>query len=155
LARAGRNNLVTTPERSRRMAAIRQHGTEPELAVRASLSRLGVRYRLNVRSLPGRPDIANGTRKLAVFVHGCFWHRHEGCRKTTTPTRNREFWEAKFDANRARDRRAVEELETAGYRVCVIWECETVEEELLESRLRACLGLSDRKSHPGLQQVKR
>lgn len=150
MTRAGRNNLVTTPERSRRMAAIRQHGTEPELAVRASLSRLGIRYRLNVRSLPGRPDIANGTRKLAVFVHGCFWHRHEGCRKTTTPTRNREFWEAKFAANRARDRRAVQQLETAGYRVCVIWECETMDEERLETRLRAGFGLSDRQSHRGL-----
>src|SRR5690348_570731 len=111
------------------MAEIRQAGTAPELAVRESLSRLGLRYRLNVRSLPGRPDIANLTKRFAVFVHGCFWHRHEGCRRTTTPTSNREFWEAKFTANRQRDQRAIEALEQLGFRVCVVWECETKETE--------------------------
>lgn len=150
MPRAGRSNLDTTPERSRRMAEIRQAGTAPELAVRASLSRLGFRYRLNVRSLPGRPDIANLTQRFAVFVHGCFWHRHEGCRRTTTPTRNREFWEAKFMANRQRDRRTLEALKQLGFRVCVVWECETKETEVLDRKLRECLQPSRRESRRGI-----
>jgi DNA mismatch endonuclease, patch repair protein len=128
--------LVTTPERRRIMAAVPQAGTTPELLVRQVLSRLGLRYRLNVQGLPGRPDIANRRRLLAVFVHGCFWHRHEGCQLATTPKRNRQFWTKKFAANCVRDARNSAALRRRGYSVVVVWECETRKLLKLESRLR-------------------
>jgi DNA mismatch endonuclease (patch repair protein) len=109
---------------SARMGLVRQKGTRPELMVRGALNALGHRFRLANRDLPGSPDIANRRRRWAVFVHGCFWHRH-GCKATTTPGRNREFWEAKFARNIARDQRATVQLRELGYTVIVIWECET------------------------------
>ena len=129
---------------SLRMAGIRQKATRPELLVGKVLRALGLRYRLTNRDLPGSPDFAHRRARWALFVHGCFWHRH-GCSATTTPTRNREFWEAKFTRNLARDARAIEELRADGYRVIVIWECETKqgEAEVLErlSREFAALGV--------------
>lgn len=121
------------------MSRVRQHGTSPELEVQAVLRELGVRYRKNVRSLPGSPDMANITRRFAIFVHGCYWHRHEGCPLTTTPTRNSEFWIEKFTANQARDRRNVAALKQLGFRVCIVWQCETRQREQLKQRLRRCL----------------
>ena len=117
---------------SLRMAGIRQKSTRPELLVGKLLRALGLRYRLSNRDLPGSPDFANRRARWAVFVHGCFWHRH-GCSASTTPARNREFWEAKFARNLARDARSIEELRVSGYRVLVVWECETkrAESELL------------------------
>jgi DNA mismatch endonuclease (patch repair protein) len=121
---------------SRRMAGIRQKSTRPELLVGKVLRALGLRYRLTNRDLPGSPDFANRRARWALFVHGCFWHRH-GCSATTTPTRNREFWEAKFARNVARDARSLEELRAGGYRAVVVWECETRRGEAeLEVRLR-------------------
>lgn len=128
--------LLTTAARSKRMSGIRQHGTSAELAVRKALTKLGVRYRLNVPGLAGRPDIANETQRFAVYVHGCFWHRHDGCSRATLPTRNRDFWLAKFRANQARDARTLQALREAGFRVCVVWECETGDADLLVDRLR-------------------
>ena len=109
---------------SLRMAGIRQKSTRPELLVGKVLRALGLRYRLTNRDLPGSPDFANRRARWALFVHGCFWHRH-GCGASTTPTHNREFWEAKFARNLARDAGAIEELRASGYRVIVVWECET------------------------------
>lgn len=109
---------------SLRMAGIRQRATRPELVVGKVLRALGLRYRLTNRDLPGSPDFANRRARWALFVHGCFWHRH-GCSATTTPTRNREFWAAKFERNMARDARSLGELRAGGYRVIVVWECET------------------------------
>ena len=109
---------------SARMALVRQRGTAPELVVRGLLTALGHRFRLRNRDLPGSPDIANRRQRWAVFVHGCFWHRH-GCKATTTPLNNRAFWEAKFERNKARDERTQAELEALGYTVLVVWECET------------------------------
>ena len=136
---SSRKELVTTPERSKLMSGVRQRGTAPELAVRAALRRLGVPYRLNVRSLPGRPDIANVSRGFAIYVHGCFWHRHVGCKRTTTPTRNREFWVTKFNENIERDHRTHEALTARGVSVCVIWECETEDQNRLEEVVRGRL----------------
>jgi len=116
--------LWVDDETSARMGLVRQKGTRPELMVRRLLAELGHHYRLTNRDLTGSPDIANRQRAWAVFVHGCFWHRH-GCKATTTPTRNREFWEAKFARNVARDRRSIDALEAAGFKVVVIWECQT------------------------------
>lgn len=121
---------------SLRMAGVRQKATRPELLVGSALRALGQRYRLHNRDLAGSPDFANRRLGWVLFVHGCFWHRH-GCRATTNPTRNREFWEAKFARNVARDARSAEALRQSGYRVIVIWECETKLGEVeLRERLR-------------------
>lgn len=111
-------------ETSERMAGVRQKDTKPELIVRRILHGLGHRYRVRNRDLPGSPDIANRSRGWVVFVHGCYWHRH-GCKATTTPKRNREFWEAKFRRNVERDAERSAALRDAGYEVVVVWECET------------------------------
>lgn len=118
---------------SRRLSSIRQHGTAAELAVRRIAHSLGLRYRVSNRDLPGSPDLANRSRHWAVFVHGCFWHRHAGCRRTTSPKRNAAFWENKFNDNVARDVRVQQELTSRGWHVVVIWECES------EGRIRAAL----------------
>lgn len=117
------------------MAGIKQKDTAAELAVRRELTTLGHRYRVRNRDLPGSPDIANRARLWAVFVHGCFWHRHAGCSRTTTPTRNRWFWEQKFATNVARDRRAVRDLKRRGFGVLIVWECETRQPHKLHRRI--------------------
>lgn len=110
------------------MAAVRQKNTRPELALRREMHRAGLRYRLDCRELPGRPDIVFPRQRLAVFVHGCFWHRHKGCSRTTTPSTRAEFWKEKFLRNQERDARAIRELSRLGWRVLVIWECEVSNE---------------------------
>jgi DNA mismatch endonuclease, patch repair protein len=140
--------LVVDDATSARMGLVRQRGTSPELVVRTALAALGHRFRLTNRDLPGSPDVANRTRRWAVFVHGCFWHRH-GCKATTTPGRNREFWEAKFARNVARDRRALEALQADGYTVVVIWECETKRDpERVRALLAEALGAPAAASAP-------
>jgi len=94
---------------------------------------------MNVRTLPGSPDLANKSRKFAIFVHGCFWHRHAGCYKTTTPMHNQAFWLAKFRANTERDKRRVAALKAMGFRVIVVWECQTRNESKLRSRLSSLI----------------
>lgn len=117
------------------MARVRQKETKPELLVRRLLAALGHRFRVGRRGLRGSPDIVNVSRRWVVFVHGCFWHRH-GCKATTTPKNNRDFWEAKFARNVERDARSIEALEALGYTVVVVWECETKRDlETLRQRL--------------------
>jgi DNA mismatch endonuclease (patch repair protein) len=123
-ALAPMKRLRTTPERALLMSRVRQRGTAPELAVRAILRNLGHRFRTNGEGLPGSPDIYSASGKRALFVHGCFWHRHPGCRATTTPARNRRFWLTKFLANVTRDNRNVRRLRRMGYRVMMVWECQ-------------------------------
>jgi len=118
------------------MGRVRHEGTEAELRVRRILHGLGARYRVNVHSLPGSPDIANKTRRKAIFVHGCFWHHHVGCPKAGLPKVNREFWRKKFADNRARDERKEEALRSRGIDTLVVWECELNNEEALSKRLR-------------------
>lgn len=130
-----KHGLEVDTATSKRLGDIRQKGTAAELAVRAALQQLGARYRVSNRDLPGSPDVANRSKRWAVFVHGCFWHRHEGCRRTTTPTRNKDFWVAKFEANVRRDARAVQELEALGYHVVIVWECETEDPDRLRHAL--------------------
>ncbi|MBL8115360.1 MAG: DNA mismatch endonuclease Vsr [Acidobacteria bacterium] len=108
------------------MAGIRQKDTSAERLVRKILSSLGLSFRVRNRDLPGSPDVANRSRAWAVFVHGCFWHRHAACPRSSTPKRNRAFWEEKFRQNVARDRRAQAALRKAGYRVVIVWECEVL-----------------------------
>jgi DNA mismatch endonuclease (patch repair protein) len=117
------------------MQSVRQRGTPAERVVAGVCSELGLRYRLNVKSLPGSPDIANKTRRWAIFVHGCFWHQHPNCSKATMPKRNAEFWREKFDGNRLRDARKVDELLASGYRVVVVWQCETDNPAAVRKRL--------------------
>ena len=137
---AGNGQPSTTREISRRMARVRRSGTEPELVVRRALSKLGIRYRLKNRDLPGNPDIANRARKFVVFVHGCFWHRHKGCIRSTTPKTNTSFWRAKFVKNVARDATAVKSLRRMGYRVVTLWECEVGNPRLISRRLAFVVG---------------
>lgn len=117
-------DTLTRSERSRRMSLIRSSNTSPELAIRKALHRQGFRYRLDVRSLPGRPDIVLPRYNVAIFVHGCFWHRHEGCKIATVPKSNTPFWLGKFQRNVDRDIRVRSQLEAQGWRVIVVWECE-------------------------------
>jgi DNA mismatch endonuclease (patch repair protein) len=130
---------LTREDRSRLMAAVRGKDTTPERVVRSLLHRLGIRFRLHRRDLPGRPDVVLVSRRIAIFVHGCFWHRHAGCRRTTTPAANREFWLAKFRANRARDRRNESALVKVGWKVIILWECETLDPDALARKLRRLL----------------
>lgn len=117
------------------MARIRAKNTRPELTVRRLLHSLGYRYRLHRRDLPGTPDICFPGRKKVIFVHGCFWHRHEGCRRTTTPKTRTSFWENKFAANMVRDRRNMNGLGEIGWDAIVVWECETADLKALVPRL--------------------
>ncbi len=111
--------------RSQMMARIRSADTKPELVLRKALHAIGYRFRLHVRSLPGCPDIVMPKYRCTIFVHGCFWHGHDGCRNFRTPKTRPEFWSAKIGSNRDRDRRSVDALLGAGWRVLVVWECAT------------------------------
>lgn len=110
---------------SMRMAGIRKRNTRIESQVAIALRELGFHYRKNVKGLPGSPDFANRSRRWAVFVNGCFWHHHTGCRRATTPKTNTQFWIGKFRDNRRRDARAIRTLRRRGYRIVVLWECES------------------------------
>lgn len=116
-------DTVDKATRSRMMARVRCQDTRPEMLVRSGLHRLGFRFRLYARDLPGRPDLVLRKYSAAVFVHGCYWHRHEGCRYATMPATRPEFWQEKFEANVRRDRRHQKMLREAGWGVFVIWEC--------------------------------
>lgn len=116
-------DVVDAATRSRMMAGIRGKDTKPEIQLRRALHARGFRYRLHNRKLPGRPDLVFPRHGAIVFVHGCFWHRHEGCRYATTPATRPEFWAEKFQANTSRDARSEQALLDAGWRVAVVWEC--------------------------------
>ena len=128
-------DIVDTKCRSEMMARIRGRDTAPELAVRRIAHRMGLRFRLHRKNLPGRPDLVFPKHRLAVFVHGCFWHRHEGCRYASTPKSRAAFWAEKFAANVERDARQETALKTLGWRVLVIWQCETKDEAAVERKL--------------------
>ena len=116
---------VVNPEtRSRMMSGIRGANTKPELNVRRRLHAAGFRYGLHRKDLPGRPDLVMPRHDAVIFVHGCYWHRHPGCRLATTPSTRTDFWTAKFTANQERDRRNIAELRVRGWRVAIVWECE-------------------------------
>ena len=116
-------DIVDQQTRSRMMAGIKGRNTRPELALRRALHARGFRYRLHSTKVHGRPDLVLAKRHAVVFVHGCFWHRHEGCRYASTPSTRVEFWQAKFEANVARDNAVRKALLDAGWRVATIWEC--------------------------------
>lgn len=121
------------------MSRVRQRGTKPELLVRTLLHSFGLRFTVNGpsnRNLPSRPDIVMPKWKTVVLVHGCFWHRHEGCKAATLPKTRRGFWQAKFTTNTLRDQAQCRELRALGWRVLIVWECETRAPLVLARRLR-------------------
>ncbi len=122
------------------MSRIRNQDTKPEVLVRSLLHGMGYRYRLHRRDLPGRPDIVLPRYKTAVLVHGCFWHRHEGCRYAYFPKTRTDFWRAKFRDNVERDHRQREELRNLDWRVVTIWECETRDRGHLQEQIVQRLG---------------
>ena len=130
---------LTPQHRSWNMSRIRSKDTSPERAVRSLLHRLGYRFRLHRKDLPGNPDIVLPKYGTVVFVHGCFWHRHPGCKYATTPRTRTEFWQQKFDRNVERDARAAAALRERGWRVIVVWECELKNLDALARRLDASI----------------
>ncbi len=133
------NGYVTDEPTSRRMSAVHTRNTTPEKIVRTLLTRLGFRYRLCRHDLPGRPDVVFPGRKKLIFVHGCFWHRHKGCARTTTPRRNASLWHDKFTRTVRRDAKNRRELAALGWDVLVVWECETANGTALTDKLRSFL----------------
>ena len=140
-ARVVQGDIVSKETRSRMMRAVRQRGTKPERVIGDLLRELGVRYRLNVRSLPGSPDFANQTRGWVVFVNGCFWHGHRNCPKTKggrssrIPSTRRKFWSDKIRANRRRDACKCREIRSLGLRVLIVWECQVPDLRRMKRKL--------------------
>jgi len=130
---------LTKKRRSWNMSRIRSKDTKPELAVRSSLKRLSVRFRVHVRRLPGCPDFVFSKLRTVLFVNGCFWHRHRNCRFAYSPKSHRGFWEKKFKSNVERDRRFRRSLKKLGWTVRVIWECQTREVDRLDDLVRRAL----------------
>ena len=132
-------DTVTPDVRSRIMASIRGKDTAPEMAVRRRAHAMGFRFRLHRRDLPGSPDLVFPRLRLCLFVHGCFWHRHAGCRAATIPRSNAAFWEAKFDRNVERDTRSTALLRQAGWNVEIVWGCDALRPDRLTARLEEIL----------------
>lgn len=140
---------VYGPEkRSAVMRAVKGKGTTPEMKVRRALTALGARYRLHRKDLPGSPDIVLPGRRLAIFVHGCFWHGHDCARGARVPKANRDYWVAKVTRNRARDGAARGALAALGWRVETIWECDLKDAEALTARLEGLLRPDERDGRP-------
>jgi DNA mismatch endonuclease (patch repair protein) len=127
----------TSPHRSRQMSLVRGKDTKPEMIVRRLVHRLGYRYRLHRRDLPGKPDLVFSGRRKAIFVHGCFWHRHPDpdCRLARLPKTRLDFWAAKLEGNAERDARTTTALAAAGWRVLILWECEIRSNRDLQDRI--------------------
>jgi DNA mismatch endonuclease (patch repair protein) len=130
---------VTSPERSAVMRAVKSRNTGPELAVRKLLAEIAPGYRLHRADLPGKPDIVYGRRKLAIFVHGCFWHGHECARGNRPPRANADYWRQKIERNRARDARHLDALARMGWRTLVVYECALKDPNALRQTLGAAL----------------
>lgn len=132
---------LSPEQRSRNMARIKGKDTRPEKQVRSLLHGMGYRFRLHCKQLPGTPDIVLPRYKAVVFVHGCFWHGHEGCKRAAVPETRKAFWEKKIFGNKDRDRRSIAALEALGYRCLIVWQCELKNVDLLKQRLSDFLSL--------------
>ena len=135
----GSTDVYPPEKRSSVMRQVKGRNTSPELKVRKTLTRLGARYRLHRKDLPGNPDVVLPGRRLALFVHGCFWHGHDCARGARVPKQNRDYWVGKVDRNRTRDARARDALAALGWRVETIWECELKDGVALDERLQSLL----------------
>ena len=132
-------DTLTIAQRSERMSRIRSTNTKPEVLVRKLLHRMGHRFRIHRKDLPGKPDIVMPSRRQVIFVHGCFWHAHSRCSVANVPKTKTEFWVDKFSKNKLRDKKNRRALRNAGWKVLVIWECETKGLDNLERRLQEAL----------------
>lgn len=140
-----------TPEaRSVNMRQVRGANTGPELAVRRIAHGMGLRFRLHRRDLPGTPDFVLPRHRVVVFVHGCFWHRHEGCPRATMPETRWEFWSKKFSATIQRDARQISELSQLGWKVVTVWECEIKNTGAIEARLKAAVSPAEYRVGPSI-----
>lgn len=142
-----RGDPLSPTERSERMSRVRGKDTKPELMVRRLVHSMGFRYRLHRRDLPGSPDLVFPKLRKVIFVHGCFWHRHEGCPNNRTPKSKKEFWVPKLESNRVRDQLNQERLKQEGWECLVIWECELGNQEELRSNLQQFLNDSRNDIH--------
>jgi DNA mismatch endonuclease (patch repair protein) len=128
-------DVLTKDQRHYNMSRIRAKDTKPEEIVRKYLFSRGYRYRKNDKRYPGKPDIVLPKYHTVIFVHGCFWHRHKGCKFATTPATNRDFWEKKFAENVERDKNVQNQLQSMGWNVIIVWECEIANKRKREERL--------------------
>ena len=133
-------DIFSPAKRRQIMSAVKSKNTKPELLVRSTIHRLGYRYRIHVKGLPGRPDLFFSKRKKAIQVHGCFWHGHAGCRRAKLPTTNVSFWREKISRNVSRDQKNSRMAKELGMEYLVIWECETRDLGALRRRLKEFLG---------------
>jgi DNA mismatch endonuclease (patch repair protein) len=131
---------ISKARRSANMRAVRGRDTKPEIRVRQIAYGLGFRFRLHRRELPGKPDVVFIGRKKAIFVHGCFWHQHSGCKRATMPQSNIAFWAAKLTRNVQRDSEHLKNLKAVGWKALVVWECQTNNKMALAARLSRFLG---------------
>jgi len=132
-------DVFSKEKRSWIMSRVKGHDTKPEIIVRSMVHRMGFRFRLHRRDLPGNPDVVLPRHGKVIFVHGCFWHGHKGCPRSSRPRTNREFWNRKLDGNIERDKRFCETLRCMGWKVLVVWECETRKNEALLKKLERFL----------------
>jgi len=130
---------LSTKDRSYQMSLVKSKNTVPELAVRKLVFSMGHRYRIHGAGIPGKPDLVFSRKKKVIFVHGCFWHRHDDCKKATTPASNTEYWLPKFAKTIERDRQSLESLRELGWRILVVWECELKDTAALAEKLRVFL----------------
>lgn len=126
------------------MAGIRNKDSAPEMRLRRLIHGMGFRYRLHVRALPGTPDVVFPARRAVIFMHGCFWHRHEGCALARLPKSRIEFWKKKLESNRLRDRNTLASLSRLGWRVLVVWECQMKDEKHVARVVRQFLADAER-----------
>jgi len=134
-------DIVSPEHRSKIMAMIKGKNTKPEMLVRSVCHEMGLRYRLHRKDLPGKPDLVFPKHRLCIFVHGCFWHRHLGCKYAYTPKSRLDFWLPKLARNVERDLAAQQALQALGWRVVIVWECHTKNREFLRNEIRITLGL--------------
>ena len=130
---------ISKEHRSWNMSRIRSGDTKPERIVRSLLHGRGYRFRLHRKDLPGKPDIVLPKYKTVIFVHGCFWHRHKGCKHASVPKTRQDFWQTKFNSNIARDKKVQKQLKLSGWKTLIIWECELTEVESVMKKLKDSL----------------
>ena len=137
------SDTLSPEERSERMAKIRDKNSNPEMKLRRLIHSMGFRYRLHVKKLPGTPDLVFPSRRAVIFMHGCFWHRHEGCKLARLPKSKLNFWKPKLEANKERDMLQQQQLRDLGWRLLVVWECEMVYTERVSTMVRNFLSESE------------
>lgn len=132
-------DVFSLEKRSKIMSSIRSYDTQPELIIRSLVHRMGYRFRLRSASLPGSPDIVLPRHKKVIFIHGCFWHGHQKCKRSKRPNGNKDFWKRKLDHNINRDKRQQKELNKLGWHYLVVWQCQINRPEMVRRRIRRFL----------------